>query len=48
MVPHHGRNLMLTPEIAGQVAALPALHPVRQANVNAEAGPSRNQVIFFS
>jgi hypothetical protein len=52
MVPLNGRNLTLTPEIARQVAALPALHPARRhsRNANAQAGSSRNQVclnIYF-
>jgi len=39
---------MLTPEIAGQVAELPALNSARpyftNSSVNAQAGPSRIQV----
>ena len=48
MVAVNGRNLTLTPEIARQVAALPALRPAMQytRNANAQAGSSRNQVCF--
>jgi hypothetical protein len=50
MVTHNGQNLTLTPGIAQQVAGLPALLPVRHhaanPHVNAQAGPSRNQVFF--
>ena len=53
MVALNGRNLTLTPEIARQVGALPALHPARRhsRNANAQAGSSRYQVclnIYFS
>jgi hypothetical protein len=44
MVAINGRYLTLTPEIARQVAALPALRPVMQRTANAQAGSSRNQV----
>jgi hypothetical protein len=41
---------VVTPGFAGQVAALPAIHPTRQhaaiPNINAQAGPSRNQVLI--
>ena len=48
MVALNGRNLTLTPGIAGQVAALPTLCPAlrRGRNANAQAGSSRDQVFF--
>ena len=50
MVTHNGQNLTLTPGIAQQVAALPVMPLMPRAanrNVNAAAGPSRNQVCFL-